>query len=93
MYTPRSIEGELARIASMPKGVNHWRWSNDPNKLTLHKRIHRKHGKASDKKCFDCGNQARDWSNDSGNYTDDIKDYVPRCRSCHVKKDRNWIKT
>ncbi len=89
----RSEEGEARRLASLPKGKEHWNWSENPNLLTLHKRIHRKHGAASKHKCFDCGAQARDWSNETGNYSDKVEDYVPRCRSCHVKKDKNWIKS
>ncbi len=75
------------RIASLPKGKKHWRWEKKPNKLTLHKRLSRKHGKAKDRKCAKCPNQANDWANVTGNYTDDIRDYLPLCRSCHVKLD------
>lgn len=80
------------RIAALPKGKKHWRWSMKPNLLTLHKRLHRKHGPASKFACADCGKPAHDWSNETGKYTDDIKDYKPRCRSCHVKRDKNWLK-
>ena len=80
------------RIASLPKGNNHWNWKKDPSKLTLHKRLHRKYGPAKQFKCFDCKKIAKDYSNETGKYTDRIEDYVPRCRSCHVKKDKNWIK-
>lgn len=85
------------RLAALPKGEKHWNYSESPSKLALHKRLYRKHGKASAHLCFDgCSRQARDWSNETGNYTDDIKDYVPRCRKCHVKKDgngQNGVKT
>jgi DNA-directed RNA polymerase subunit RPC12/RpoP len=81
------------RIAALPKGEQHWNWSNEPNKLAIHKRIHRKLGKASEYKCIDCGKTALDWSNNKGTkYSLDFSDYVPRCRSCHVKKDKNWTK-
>lgn len=79
------------RIKALPKRENHWNWSRSPSKLTLHKRIHRKYGKASSHKCIDCSSNARDWSN-TGKYTDRIEDYVPRCRKCHIKKDENWKK-
>lgn len=71
----------------MPKGKKHWNWSDKPNKLALHKRIYRKHGRAKDRKCAKCSNQANDWANVTGNYSDDIKDYLPLCRSCHMKLD------
>lgn len=81
------------RLAAMPKGENHWKWCNKPNLLTLHKRIHRKHGAAKKHICSKCKkNQANDWANVTGNYTDRVEDYRPFCRSCHVKMDRNWIK-
>jgi hypothetical protein len=80
------------RIASLPKGKKHWKWTDKPSKLTLHRRLHRTIGKASEFPCRDCGKQAFDWSNETGNYTDKIEDYVPRCRSCHIVKDRNYQK-
>ena len=67
-------------------------WQENPNVRAIHRRLGRWFGKASQFPCFDCGKKAHDWSNENGNYTDDIKDYRPRCRSCHVKKDKNWIK-
>lgn len=79
------------RIKALPKKEQHWNWSKKPNNLTLHKRIYRTHGKASDRNCVDCGKKARDWSN-TGKYSDNIIDYVPRCRKCHIKKDKNWKK-
>lgn len=81
------------RIASLPRGNKHWNWKEKPSLLTLHKRLHRKYGSASNFPCADCGKKARDYSNETGKYTDDIGDYKPRCRSCHVKKDKNWLKT
>jgi len=80
------------RLAALPKGKKHWNWTATPNKLTLHRRLHRKYGAASQFKCHDCPKQAKDYSNETGKYTDDIADYRPRCRSCHVKRDKNWIK-
>lgn len=76
------------RIKALPRGKTHHGWTNKPNLLTLHKRIHRKYGKASNYLCVDCGEKARDWSNE-GKYTDKIEDYKPRCRKCHIKKDGN----
>ena len=86
MYKPRSSEGEARRLASLPSGEKHWNWTPKPSLLALHKRIYRKHGPASNHPCIDCGQKAKDWSN-TGKYTDRIEDYVPRCRSCHIKHD------
>jgi hypothetical protein len=82
------------RIAALPKGKRHWNWSENPNLLTLHKRLHRKHGSAKNYKCSfqGCEKQAHDWANKTGKYSDDVNDYEPLCRSHHVKKDKNWIK-
>ena len=80
------------RIASLPRGKEHWNWSKKPSILTMHRRIHRKWGAASQFPCADCGKKARDYSCEKGKYSDKIEDYKPRCRSCHVKKDKNWIK-
>ena len=81
------MRDDYNRIKALPRGKKHWNWTETPNKLTLHKRIHRAFGKASDRKCVDCGNQARDWSLETEKYSDDVNDYRPRCRSCHRKKD------
>ena len=75
------------RIASLPRGDKHWNYNSNPSVLALHKRIHRKYGPAKDRKCVDCGNQAQDWSLNSTEYTDNVDDYSPRCRSCHVRYD------
>lgn len=74
------------RLESLPRGENHWRYNPNPSILALHKRIHRKFGKASAHKCK-CGKQAVDWSLNGEVYTDKIKDYTPRCRSCHIRYD------
>lgn len=76
------------RIASMPRGEKHWKYDPNPSILTMHKRIHRKYGKASTHNCVDCGSQAKDWSLKAGReYSDNIEDYDARCRRCHVLHD------
>jgi len=81
------------RIKALPKGNKHWNWTDKPNVLTMHKRLHRNYGKAKDKKCANnCGRMAHDWACMKQKYSDNILDYKPLCRSCHVKKDKNWIK-
>ncbi len=80
------------RIKSLPKGNNHWNWSKQPSLLTLHKRIHRRHGAAKNRKCAKCSNQARDWALIGKKYTDNIEDYQPMCRKCHTSMDKPWLK-
>ena len=78
------------QIASMPKGNKHWNWSENSSKISrvaLHKRLYRKFGSASKFNCVDCVKKAQDWSNENEKYTDNRKDYKPRCRSCHMKYD------
>ena len=77
------------RVAALPRGKTHHAWTEKPNLLTLHKRIHRKFGKASNHPCTDCGKKARDWSLETKDYSDNVEDYRPRCRKCHIKKDGN----
>lgn len=75
------------RIAALPRGKAHWRYTKKPSVLTLHKRIHRKHGPAKQHKCK-CGKQAIDWAFiGNGDYTDKREDYKPMCRGCHMKMD------
>ncbi|UOF77995.1 thymidine kinase [Caudoviricetes sp.] len=80
------------RLLNLPRGDKHWRWNSQPSVLTMHRRLHRKYGAASQHPCVDCGEPAKDWSLNGTEYTDNIEDYSPRCRSCHVKRDKNWIK-
>ena len=75
------------RIPALPKGKAHWNYNEKPSVLALHRRIHKKYGKASAHKCVDCPKQALDWSLDGTVYTDNIEDYSPRCRSCHLHYD------
>ena len=91
MRTSALLRDNTNRLKAIPKGTHHWNWTDKPNLLTLHKRIHRKYGKASTYKCVACGEKAKDWAN-KGNYTDKIEDYQPMCRTCHVNKDENWKK-
>lgn len=77
------------RIESMPKGKEHWNYSENPNVLTLHKRIHRKYGKAKTYDCK-CGKKALDWAFiGKGEYTDKREDYIPLCRKCHIALDNH----
>lgn len=80
------------RLLALPKGNTHWNWVEKPSKLALHKRLHRKYGPAKNHICKRCERQAHDWANTTGKYTDQLKDYAPLCRSCHVKMDKNWLK-
>lgn len=80
------------RIKALPKGKDHHGWTETPNILTLHKRIHRLFGKASLFKCTQCEKSALDWALIGEKYSDNRKDYQPMCRKCHVAMDKGWLK-
>lgn len=54
-----------------------------------HFRVARKRGPASQFPCVNgCGREAQDWSQIHGTTGEDPAHYEPRCRSCHVKYDK-----
>lgn len=75
-----------------------------PGYITVHNHVRYFRGKASDHKCVDCGQSARDWSYEGGCSAEKITEkpdkfagravcphpehYSPRCRGCHMKHDR-----
>ena len=63
------------------------KWNPNPTIATIHKRIVREYGSAKMYLCNDCDNPARDWSWIHDTDWKDIENYVPRCRSCHLKYD------
>lgn len=80
------------RLKSMPKGKEHWRYTEKPSILALHKRVHRKYGSAKEYTCK-CGLQAKDWAFvGNGKYTDNRDDYTPLCRKCHIALDKHHEK-
>lgn len=73
-----------------------------PAYRTVHSRISKASGKASEHACADCGQAARQWSydgTDPGELTDpatgckysaDPAHYRPRCHLCHVRADQRF---
>lgn len=74
------------RPQSAGKNSVHWK-GNDIKYGRKHKRIVEQKGKASNYKCIDCNEQARDWSNIDHKYSLNPDDYQPRCVRCHKKYD------
>ena len=68
-------------------GKEHPQWKENPGTSSLHQRVVRKRGKASEHLCVDCGGQAYDWSLTHGENPQEFVSYEPRCRSCHLKYD------
>jgi hypothetical protein len=61
----------------------------------IHDRLKRELGVARDQTC-ECGSSASDWAyqhtgqphvDADGIYSDDVSDYAPMCRGCHLKLD------
>jgi hypothetical protein len=92
IYYPRSKEGEKRRLASLPKGENHWNFDKDPSVRAIHRWINRHYGKANHCENITCEGKSKwfEWALIKG------KDYArlrscfkQLCRSCHVKYDMN----
>lgn len=58
-----------------------------PKYKYVHNRLRSVRGLASDSKCVDCEDWAKDWSYIHGKDPMDIMGYVARCQSCHRKYD------
>jgi DNA-directed RNA polymerase subunit RPC12/RpoP len=72
------------------RGKRHWHWKGDEATYSsIHDWIRKKKGKAGNYKCVHCGKQARDWANIDHVYSRDLDDYIPLCRKCHIKFDKN----
>ncbi|SHY11795.1 Uncharacterised protein [Mycobacteroides abscessus subsp. abscessus] len=87
-----------------PKGENNPIWVGAAaGSTTVHQRIRRARGSATNYRCIDCGETAAHWSYDhtdpdqkycpdKGPYSLDIDRYHPRCVSCHKRFDMRRIK-
>lgn len=76
-------------------------WSGDDASYTaVHLRLRKQRGRASERQCVDCGQQARHWSYgyrgsiervdpQMGMYSPDLDSYDPRCVRCHSSFDRS----
>lgn len=80
---------KIAEAATGRTGEKSARWKGG-GYSHAHQLVRRVKGDASDHQCVDgCGRQARDWSYiETAGYSLDPDDYVPRCRSCHIRYDR-----
>jgi hypothetical protein len=85
----RSKEGEARRIASMPKGKNHWNYQKY-NVTAIHKWLNHYYGKANRCENKECKNKSNyfEWSLIKGRkYLRKRKNFKMLCRSCHTKYD------
>lgn len=89
----------------VPSGPDHPHWKPDAevSYAVAHSRIRKSKGRASERRCVDCGGEAREWSyignapderiGDDGRrkrlrYSLDPAYYAPRCSSCHITFDQ-----
>jgi len=88
----RSTQGELNRLASLPKGKSHWRWSKTPTVSAIHRWLNRWYGRANK-----CENNKHDNSKPVKKfdyalikgkpYAKNRKHFKMLCRACHIKYD------
>lgn len=72
------------------RGKRHPCWKGDEASYSsLHEWIRRKKGKAGNYKCAHCDKQARDWANIDHTLSRNLDDYMPLCRTCHIKYDKH----
>lgn len=77
-----------AKISKSQKGTKSKRWKGDDvSYRELHKWLRKEKGVP--KICEHCGKKASDWANIDGLYRRNLEDFIPLCRSCHIKYDRN----
>jgi len=87
-FADRGEQWKAKIKAASRKGEEKAAWKGDGvSYRELHKWVRRHKGKPG--KCIDCGKPALDWSNFDGKYRRRLEDFVPRCRSCHIKYDRD----
>jgi DNA-binding XRE family transcriptional regulator len=69
-------------------GPNNAAWKGDDAVYnSLHSRVYRKLGKASNYICVDCDGNAEQWSQINGTPGTAVDNYDPRCTRCHCKYD------
>ena len=80
--------------SAKPRGVlgpnGHHNWTgNKASYSARHQRLHAERGSAQQHPCVDCSGPALEWSQVTGSSGLDVyKDYQPRCRSCHMRYDK-----
>lgn len=75
-------------IKRMSEANPNWK-GKQISRRSMHSRVESSKGKANTHDCVDCGKQARDWSRTHMEDQFNIDSYEARCRSCHLKYDRN----
>jgi hypothetical protein len=84
---------------ALPRGEDHWKWTDNPDYYAWHFRLRRTRGPASRQVCT-CGAQATGWAytgprepGEQMPYRTDETLYVAMCSSCHRTYDLGRINT
>jgi hypothetical protein len=90
----RSKQGELNRLASLPKGKKHWRWSKNPTVSAIHRWLNKWYGRANrcEGKNHDSTKLVKkfDYALIKGKkYARNRAHFIMLCRRCHLKYDWN----
>lgn len=90
VYYKRSEEGEARRIASIPKGKEHWNFSESPTVTAIHRWLNYHYGRADHCENVTCEGKGKkfDWALIRGKDYKRLRSVFKQlCRSCHVKYD------
>jgi len=88
----RSPQGEANRLKAIPKGKDHWRYSENPTVSAVHRWINKWYGRATkcESKKHDHSQPVKkfDWALIHGKkYEKNRWNFKQLCRSCHTKYD------
>lgn len=90
VYYKRSPEGEAKRLASLPKGKEHWNFSENPTVSAIHRWLNYHYGRADHCENITCEGKGKkfDWALIKGKDYKRLRSVFKQlCRSCHVKYD------
>lgn len=82
---------------ALPRGADHWAWSDDPGYYAMHQRLTRWLGRAAERACA-CGQPAAHWAyigprqpGERLPHSSDPSAYQAMCVSCHKQADVDAI--
>lgn len=93
VFKSHRTDGKLARFCcracctAVYRGSAHARWKGSGDYSAIHTRVRVARGAAKTYPCEHCGRQARDWARCHGKSGMSPDDFMPLCRSCHIRYD------
>ena len=88
----RSHQSRLDRTGDLNVAVpvrEHYPDASDITYYSFHARMRKARGSAAEQHCACCDRTAGDWAYVHGRDPRDFDSYVPMCRSCHIKYDKD----